>query len=135
MKTRRQRLFDGFALVSLTLLLLTAAMCAAGFLHPGMVHWESTRARVFFVQLDGWNLAFAEQSMISPNARGSVVFDATHLGKLIAATAGGTQSATLSFGPASMPTKGILGFGSFTDFSPTIYLLDQNGAKVRIQAQ
>jgi hypothetical protein len=133
MKSRRQRLFDGFATASLTLLVLTAATCAIGLLHPEILRWESTRARVFFLKVDGWNLVFLEQNMILPNARGSVALDATHFGKLMAATAGGTQNATLTIDPVSTVPNRILGFASFKGFSPVVILADSNGAKVRIQ--
>jgi hypothetical protein len=132
MKSRRQRLFDGFALAMLTLSVLTAAACAVGLLHPRILRWESTRARAFFVKIDGWDLIIVEQNMNPPNAGGPFVLDATHYGNLMVAQAGGTQKAAITFDPAGMAANRVLGFGIFTGI-PGFILADQNGLKVRIQ--
>jgi hypothetical protein len=132
MKSRRQRLFDGFAMVTLTLLVLTAATSVVGLLHPRMLRWESTRARVFFVKIDGWDLISVEQNMNPPNAGSSFVLDATEFGKLKVTSAGGTQNAMITFDPAGMAANRVLGFGVFTGI-PGFILTDQSGLKVRIR--
>jgi hypothetical protein len=132
MKSQRQRLFDGFALAMLTLLVVTAATCAVGFLHPRILRWESTPARVFFVKIDGWDLIFVEQHMNPPNPGSSFVLDATRYGNLTVSQAGGKQNAAITFDPAGMAANRVLGFGVFTGI-PGFILVDQTGLKVRIQ--